>query len=328
MKTKSTSFTNINLKSVLIFIVLLVLSLNLRAQYCAASGDCYMYINRVQFSNIDNWSSCSNYEDFTSSFSANVEQGYSYQIAISNPNHFTYNYCDVWIDWNKDSIFDNNTEYYSLLNTASPYTGTISVPVTAQLGETRMRIRLRYEGNIDPCGNASQYYGEVEDYTINVVASTQMTVESILFNQFNGITIAGAPNVKVAGIKVVTKGGLNPLYVKSLHLNTLGSFPNINGSLLSYTNNSPIYSTQIGIENYSSGNELLFSDSIRLFTDTNYFWLSYYVSNGAPLGSHLKANLDSLNINDSIYLSHINRYNWLHRCCRSIKWDVCDKYSG
>ena len=301
MKTKSTSFMNMNAKSFLIFIVFLVVSLNIQAQYCSATGGCSLYISRVQFSNIDNSSSCSNYYDYSASYTANIKQGYSYQITVSNPYQYSYDTCDVWIDWNKNSIFENTTESFRLTNAVNAYVGTISVPVGADLGETKMRIRLRYGGNFNPCGDAGQSYGEVEDYKVNVSASYQMVIGGILFNQLNGITIPGASDVKIACIRVITDGSYNPLYLKNINLSTLGSSINISNANLFYTQHSSVFSllNPVGLQNNSPGSQLLFSDSLTLLTDTNYFWLTYSVTNSAPIGAHLKANLVSVNINDT-----------------------------
>ncbi len=306
MKTKSTFFMHVNTKPVLIIIFLFVLSFSLQAQYCTATGSCYKHISRVQISNVDNTSFCTSYFDYTPNYTVNFEQGYAYQIAVTNPNHYSYDNdsCDVWIDWNKDSIFDNITEYYSLSNLVSPYTGIIKVTENAAVGYTRMRIRVRSGGIKNPCSDANSMYGygEVEDYTVNIVASTPMILSGIYFNQMNGVTVPGNQNVKIGFVKVITDGGLNPLFLKNIDLNTLGSSPNISNAQLFYTNISPDFSmqSQFGLPINSPGSQLLFSDSISLLPDTNYFWLTYTVSGAATIGTHLKANLVSLNINDTV----------------------------
>jgi hypothetical protein len=69
---------------------------------------------------------------------------------------------------NQDGTFDNLTE--RLINVApssGSMTGTITVPATASLGITRMRVRLAYNNsNPSPCGNES--YGNIEDYMVNI----------------------------------------------------------------------------------------------------------------------------------------------------------------
>ena len=50
-----------------------------------------------------------------------------------------------------------------------PWTGTITIPVDALAGNTRMRVRLHDSsigGNTTPCGTST--YGQVEDYTLNI----------------------------------------------------------------------------------------------------------------------------------------------------------------
>ena len=50
-------------------------------------------------------------------------------------------------------------------NPAGTFTGTITPPVTALAGPTRLRVRTVYNTtNFDPCATYS--YGETEDYTI------------------------------------------------------------------------------------------------------------------------------------------------------------------
>ena len=47
-----------------------------------------------------------------------------------------------------------------------------TVPTSAATGNVRMRVRISYsvDGAIDPCGQST--YGEVEDYMINITASS------------------------------------------------------------------------------------------------------------------------------------------------------------
>ncbi|MCX6233019.1 MAG: GEVED domain-containing protein [Bacteroidetes bacterium] len=307
MKTKTTFNLRIKTKWFLMLIVLFVLSFNVKAQlsYCAATGGCDEYISNVSFNNINNATGCNNYTFYSALAAINVVQGNSYPITVTNGNFYGNDSCEVWIDWNRDTVFDNATEYYKLVNSSNPYTGTISVPYTALTGETRMRVRIRYYGNINPCGNAGQSYGEVEDYKINVIAGSPMVLGNIMFNQFSGIAVPGNQNVNVSYLRILTSGGLNPLFVKNITLNSLNSYPYISDAQLysiNFNSNTSYTTIPFGsLINNPSGNILSFNDSVTLKPDTNYFLLTYSVSNSAPIGTHLKSNLTTVNVNDTDY---------------------------
>ncbi len=139
--------------------------------YCAASADlCDEYIANVSFVGINNSSDCSDGPavDYTS-ISANVTQGGSYAITVTNgPATYVEDQVVVWIDWNQDFVFSGAEETYTLTSADAQvtFTGTINVPAGAALGATRMRIRMMFTGTPAPCGTSE--YGEVEDYTVLV----------------------------------------------------------------------------------------------------------------------------------------------------------------
>ncbi|HET8573412.1 MAG TPA: GEVED domain-containing protein [Edaphocola sp.] len=88
---------------------------------------------------------------------------------------------NIYIDWNQDGDFDDagETVYASSGNsyTTTSFSGSFTVPATALLGQTRMRVRSNaYYSSVAPCGNAS--YGETEDYTFNVIPATGCIIPS------------------------------------------------------------------------------------------------------------------------------------------------------
>ncbi|MGH2667173.1 choice-of-anchor J domain-containing protein [Flavobacterium sp.] len=113
-----------------------------------------------------------NYGDF-SAMVTNVYQGLNTPISITYQTGYTYE-TKVWIDWNNDYDFEDvGEEIFSGTSTAdNPTTLTIpySIPVTAPLGNHRMRIGGVDSGPITPCYEYS--YGSFEDYTINVAVAT------------------------------------------------------------------------------------------------------------------------------------------------------------
>jgi len=79
----------------------------------------------------------------------------------------------IWADWNHDGTFDPVTELCAesanTIPAGSSFNGLIIPPVTALTGPTRIRVRgVEGSTSFGPC--ASAYYGEAEDYTINIIA--------------------------------------------------------------------------------------------------------------------------------------------------------------
>src|SRR5690606_30579145 len=127
-------------------------------------------ISNITFADINNSSfSTVGYENFTS-ISTDVTQGNTYTFSVTISDYYDSDEVIVWIDYNQDGDFDDIGELVLTLPlTSISGTGNITIPSDAAIGTTRMRVRLHYsdeEGNTTPCGNS--FYGQVEDYTINI----------------------------------------------------------------------------------------------------------------------------------------------------------------
>ena len=141
-------------------------------EYCDLTGDnsCYEWIKKVSFGSIYNYSgNDGGYGDYTA-LSTDICQGASEAITLyPGFASSTYDeYWTVWIDWNHDGDFDDAGETVFQDHGYSSVSGNINVPAMAQLGETRMRIAMVYGCySYGSCGSFG--YGEVEDYTVNVI---------------------------------------------------------------------------------------------------------------------------------------------------------------
>lgn len=136
--------------------------------YCDATNGCDEFIARVQLENIDNSTACSGYADYTDQ-SVTVMPGHEYTITVTNGSvEWFADQCGIWIDWNQDEVFGDD-ESLAVIGSpgVGPYSATITPPVNAVAGATRMRVRIVYGETPVPCGNSD--YGETEDYTINVI---------------------------------------------------------------------------------------------------------------------------------------------------------------
>lgn len=137
--------------------------------YCSASGGCDEYISQVIFGDIDNSSSCDGYADYTDQ-STTVSTGTEYDITVVNGNVYSADDLGIWVDWNQDDDFEDAGENVVCeANNSGQGTFSILIPFDATPGTTTMRLRIKYSGDDcgSPCGTTS--YGEVEDYSINVL---------------------------------------------------------------------------------------------------------------------------------------------------------------
>lgn len=156
-------------------------------EYCTAGATSTSFekLSNVTFAGINNNStSTAGYEDFTA-VTGNVNAGQTYNFSASfSGASYPEDQVLVWIDLNQDGDFDDAGERV-LVTTAkkSPWTGSIAIPATAKIGQTRMRVRLQDTSsgpNATPCGTSD--YGQVEDYTLNV---GQLAVSDVKKNSVN-----------------------------------------------------------------------------------------------------------------------------------------------
>ncbi len=142
--------------------------------YCISEGNnsTHEWIDRVKVQLMDRISgNDGGYYDATA-MSQNIKQGNSKAIKLSAGMTTVHTqYWRVWVDWNHDFDFDDAGELEVSITSSSAgaLAGTISVPATATVGMTRMRVSMKYNAAPTPCESFG--FGEVEDYTINVIAA-------------------------------------------------------------------------------------------------------------------------------------------------------------
>src|SRR5690554_2615990 len=147
---------------------------SVNAQYCIPEGtNENRYINNFSttngtenISNLDSGFSANGYGDFFDAQTIARDPGDSFDFSVDIEGG-TAGF-RVWVDWNQDNVFDASEVAYQSTAYSASHTGTIVVPVDAELWETRMRIVshwLSNSGNIDPCTTGFTY-GEFEDYKV------------------------------------------------------------------------------------------------------------------------------------------------------------------
>ncbi len=217
--------------------------------YCAskgydASGE---VIKKVVFGTINNSSTATfGYENFTQ-LSTNVIKGNSYSITIA-PQWFYGTYPEgyaVFIDFNNDGDFTDIGEkvFTKSATTLATITGNITIPYTASIGTTRMRVSMKYNGIPTACETFS--YGQVEDYTINIMAGALIKTlpEKVPILENDEIDFALFPN---------------PVIENNLNIKSSTLLENINYSIFSMQgkliSKGETHHNVVDVANLSTGN--------------------------------------------------------------------------
>lgn len=147
-----------------------------QVSYCASKGNrvTYEWIDYVSFGGMTNATGANGgYGDFTSKV-ATVSRGSTNQLVVSAGfRSSSYNeYFTIWIDYNRDGDFNDSGEQVASGNSTSSgnRTANVTIPASAVLGQTRMRVSMKYNAASTPCETFAD--GEVEDYTVNITASS------------------------------------------------------------------------------------------------------------------------------------------------------------
>jgi len=142
-----------------------------------ADGD---HITNVTLSNINNNSTNDgdSYENFTAQIiELTREETYTLSAAASNTLNPGQGYA-AWIDWNIDGTFQT-TENVMQKAPANTTSQSITVPVDAVIGDTKMRILSAWDAtpSTDAYYSTGYGYGEIEEYTVRISAPVSLPVE-------------------------------------------------------------------------------------------------------------------------------------------------------
>ena len=159
-----------------------VTTLDEALEYCSSQGNnsSYEWIDVAGLNDMYNESgNDGGYEDYTNLI-ANVSTGSNYTVSMSagfrNRNYTEF--WKIWIDYNINGVFDSEELVANGSTTdGAIYTSSIDIPSTATIGQTRMRVSMKWDDEQTACESFS--YGEVEDYTVNITAKAVPLVRTL-----------------------------------------------------------------------------------------------------------------------------------------------------
>lgn len=160
-------------------------------RYCSVTGGStdYFSINKVQLGKFQNQSEGGSgyYTDYTK-YDVNLVQNNGYSLII-RPFITDYRYSvgyAVWIDYNMDGQFIDEVELVGTVDPTNSDSVIISfVPRHSTFGSSRMRIAMSFGAVPVNCESFS--YGEVEDYSVNLMeaSSGNATIETVNFENLD-----------------------------------------------------------------------------------------------------------------------------------------------
>ena len=215
--------------------------INLLPSYCisSATSPANQEIVNVTLGSMNNSSPASGamYTNHTLTVPpAILSPGVSYPLSITSgfaPGSSTQQNCwvKVWIDFNRDGVFDlvNELVYSSATTSSNTLNTTIQVPYSAVSGNTVMRVVLNQttaEANVTPCYTYT--HGETEDYMVTIAPQAACDAGVI------GITHPGS---------MTPSGVLQPVWVKFMNFGSNPIAPNTLSVAYRLNGGTPVVAT-------------------------------------------------------------------------------------
>ena len=144
--------------------------------YCLSNGtnNSNEWIDYIQLGAINRSSGIDPGGYINTGLSTNLARNKSYTLTFSAGfSMLAYKeFWDVFIDYNNDGHFADSGEHEISVNKTGTgnLTASFTVPKNIPLTTTRMRVKMSRINSDDPCAVIAN--GEVEDYTINITATT------------------------------------------------------------------------------------------------------------------------------------------------------------
>ena len=141
--------------------------------------------------------SYNNYDQLTENayqVRATANYGFIFRTYLSNRTSYRPQHIAIWLDANRDGTYSADEQLYKSTGaiTSNQWTGTLTMPPIVKSGLYRMRVRCRYNSEVNsPC----EYYdyGEAEDYILDVSGLNNLADVSLRMSVDSRVTAANQP---------------------------------------------------------------------------------------------------------------------------------------
>ena len=243
-----------------------------------------------------------NYADSANVVVPKLNIGVRDSIIVKGTN--TFSQVAVWMDFNNNAIFESS----ELVDRAPIPAGTDSnilfytVPANAALGKVRMRVASYYSTAVPtPCsGYSGGYYGETEDYLVEIMPSLQMSILSNNAEQNTFPISRSSLNQQVLRFTSTIVGNASTISLTSLKLNLASTtnIADIKRIRVYSTISSGVYATDSLFASTTTitGNSLTLTGiNPKAFVEgQNNFWIAVDISNTATIGNIIDIAIDEI----------------------------------
>ncbi len=191
------------------------------------------------------------------SFNLNIGQNYPFSLTPGFDGQALEEYTRIWIDINQNGVFDNSELLFDQgMTSTGAVNDNFTIPPSATLGKTRMRVQMAYQGAgatglPAECGNFD--FGEVEDYCIEIRSGiacgivVNPTVLDPTCNEVQDGAIALNTSGGTPGYTFMWNNGLNSENISNLNTNNYSVLITDATGCDTTVNFSLIYDTQLSI---------------------------------------------------------------------------------
>lgn len=148
----------------------------LEGDYCAANNltptnATLEWISEVSLGTMVRSSGAEGYGDFTVETGIVLDKTKTYDMTVTPEfsSIASNEYILAWIDFNQNGMFTSDEIIFdSEGTTQKALTRAVTIPETALLGSTRMRVVMQFRDKPGACSFSSGFFGEVEDYCVTI----------------------------------------------------------------------------------------------------------------------------------------------------------------